>query len=108
MIIGHATLLALLYEEVGHLLDGMVLCTGGVAGLRQKFLAALKALDLERAPYSLGCIRGGGATWHFALSQNIGAPQYRGRWESEKTLRHYVQQGLVAIALSGIKRETVA
>ncbi len=30
--------------------------------------------------------------------QNLGAAQNRGRWENSRTLGHYVQQGLAALA----------
>ena len=35
----------------------------------------------------------------FGHSQNLGSAQYRGRWDSAATVRHYLQQALAMQAL---------
>jgi hypothetical protein len=46
--------------------------------------------------YTLGGLRGGGATAHFLLNKNMPLLQRRGRWTSLKSLDHYIQiQGAI-------------
>ena len=96
-----------LHAAVGHLHADALLCQGGRRGLTQRFRAACKRVDLEQAPLSLGSIRGGGATHHFTQCQNLCALQFRGRWESNRTLAHYLQQGLASLAYARLAPNTI-
>lgn len=65
---------------------------------RKKFSDALKALSFEKwdfRPYSL---RRGGATHAFSQHGSMDKLLIAGRWQSQKTARLYVNQGLAVLA----------
>jgi len=69
------------------------MCPGGVSGLGARFAHAKDVLGLRSSPYTLGGLRGGGAVAHFQRHQNLGLLQFRGRWETQRSLQHYLQEG---------------
>ena len=58
------------------------------------FKLALEEMQLGACGFTLGSLRGGGATHHFRVHQNVGQLQYAGRWARAETLRHYLQTAL--------------
>ena len=56
-------------------------------------------------PYSL---RRGGATWHFAAGKSLDATIVRGRWQSSKTARIYIEDAVAAEVAAKMPREAVA
>lgn len=58
------------------------------------FKQALDEMHLATCGFTLGSLRGGGATYHFRVHRNIGQLQYAGRWARAETLRHYLQTAL--------------
>ncbi|CAE7682844.1 unnamed protein product [Symbiodinium sp. CCMP2592] len=58
------------------------------------FKQALEEMHLGTCGFTLGSLRGGGATYHFRVHRNIGQLQYAGRWARAETLRHYLQTAL--------------
>ena len=55
---------------------------------------ALEMLELQGCHYTLGSLRGGGATHHFRVHRNLGQLQYAGRWKRLETLQHYLHEAL--------------
>ena len=58
------------------------------------FKLALEEMQLGICGFTLRSLRGGGATHHFRVHQNVGQLQYAGRWARAETLRHYLQTAL--------------
>ena len=67
----------------------------------------LVELGLSSTSYTLGSLRGGGAVSYFRKTQNLGALQYRGRWDNAGTLGHYLQEGLAALAFAKLDEKTL-
>ena len=60
--------------------------------------------------YSLGGLRGGGATLAFLVTDSVAYVQRRGRWGSAKTLDHYVQESVAAMTMNAwppVERERI-
>ncbi|CAE7196758.1 unnamed protein product [Symbiodinium sp. CCMP2592] len=55
---------------------------------------ALSRLDLADRGFTLGSLRGGGATHLFRVTENIARVQYHGRWSRQETVKAYLQEGL--------------
>ena len=66
----------------------------------KRFVWYCNFLGLPEGLFSLAGLRAGGATDHFNHFANIAALQYRGRWDSIKSVSHYVQQANGILALS--------
>eukprot|EP00971_Amphidinium_carterae_P265941 5275636-Amphidinium_carterae.1 len=71
-----------------------LLSPGGTMGLQRKFLLLKDMIGIGSSPWTLASIRGGGCV-HFVLhSQDMDYLQWKGRWASQKSMRHYMQLGL--------------
>ena len=55
---------------------------------------ALEELDLGEKKFTLGSLRGGGATHFFRVTENIARLQYHGRWARQETVKSYLQEAL--------------
>ena len=58
------------------------------------FKEALTELHLGECGYTLGSLRGGGATHQFRRHRNLGQLQFAGHWSRPETLQHYLQEAL--------------
>ena len=56
------------------------------------FKEALSELLLSECNYTLGSLRGGGATHQFRRHRNLGQLQFAGRWSRPETVQHDCQQ----------------
>ena len=92
-------LLALLLDHTfGHLPPQALLLPGGLAALRRDFAWALRRLGLAESPHTLASLRGGGAVFEYMQQARLDRIMMRGRWDSEATLKHYLQVGLASFA----------
>eukprot|EP00971_Amphidinium_carterae_P064672 1281609-Amphidinium_carterae.1 len=82
------------------------LVRGGLRELHRKFDYLRAALHLERSPFTLSTLRGGGAVWHIQQCQSLAMLQWRGRWASERSVQHYLQLGLAAAEMASLDQET--
>eukprot|EP00971_Amphidinium_carterae_P330867 6464124-Amphidinium_carterae.1 len=82
-----------------------LLCAGGQVSLSLRFAALKRALGLEKSPFSLASLRGGGSVHYMRTIGNVSWLQYRGRWESAKTMGHYLQAGTAMMAMAAIPRD---
>ena len=62
--------------------------------------------DLAEEGFSPGCFRAGGATFAFLTGCGISRIRIRGRWTSERTLEHYIQEGNCMLALKNTSEAT--
>ena len=63
--------------------------------LNARFAAGLEVLGVpygQHHGYTLGGLRAGGITAFFEETQDIGLTRWRGRWDSMRSLEHYVQE----------------
>ena len=67
--------------------------------------AGLTALGIDPSLFTLGSLRGGGATEDFILHENLGRTQYKGRWRSPQSVGHYLQQALAILATIRLSSE---
>ena len=83
-------LIKLLQVAIERGLPGDLLVLGGTTYLRKVFNLLLKKLGLQGRGYLLYSLRRGGATSMFRAIGNLGAVLVRGRWQSQKTARQYI------------------
>ena len=102
------SLLAVAAKEFASLPPTASLCPGQLRGLTERFKYLKQVTGLTNAPFTLASMRGGGAIHHFRTHQNLGLLQYRGRWESAKSMQHYIQMGSAALAYSQLPADTQA
>jgi len=72
-------------------------------GARSAFMTVQRLAGFNLPPFTLRSWRGTGATAHFRKYKIIGRTRDRGRWENERSLRHYLHEALarqVSILLS--------
>ena len=75
------------------------------------FSSGLSLFGAGDKGFTLGSLRGGGATHHFRVHENLGRLQYHGRWAKAETLRFYLHDALAAqvdARLSNESRELIA
>ena len=60
------------------------------------FKDVLAELSLDSVGYTFGGLRAGGATSHFRVRRDIVSLQYLGRWQSLRTISHYLQEAMSA------------
>jgi len=77
----------------------VALCTGGSLGLRQRFRALVCGLRLPPETYTPGSLRPGGAIAHHLAHNDLGRLLFHGRWDSVKTVQHYLHEG-VAVSVA--------
>ena len=78
----------------------------GSPAVRARRLAALFAagLDALRVPYGqrdgfvLSGLRAGGVTAYFQATQDLALTRWRGRWDSARSMEHYIQEAPCAAA----------
>jgi hypothetical protein len=75
------------------------------ASLRIRLQAYLRQLGLAADFVTLGGLRAGGATYHYFCFHDVLALQRRGRWQSFKSLDHYIQES--AVVLTTLEWETL-
>ena len=78
---------------------------------RTKFHQLLALLQLQRFGFKWYSLRRGGATYNFGRHGNMGLTLQRGRWESSRTARIYITDGLQALnelTLTDDDRERIA
>eukprot|EP00971_Amphidinium_carterae_P236640 4696746-Amphidinium_carterae.1 len=79
-----------------------LLMPGGAAALQRKFLSLKEMIGIRTAPWTLASVRGGGCV-HFALhSTDMDYLQWKGRWASQRSMRHYMQMGLGVASFSSL------
>ena len=84
-----------------------LLVPGGSVALNARFQQLSRACRTHHLPYSPASLRGGGAV---ALLQSLGLSElmFRGRWDSVKSLTHYLQEGLAGLAICHLSPATAA
>ena len=63
--------------------------------LAAKFAAGLRALSVpygQAEGYTLGGLRAGGTTAYFEATSDLQLTRWRGRWDSMKSMEHYIQE----------------
>ena len=88
----------LLLRDDRQLLSGDRVMRLSPAQFNRVFVAAIKFLkwnDLGVKPYS---VRRGGATLHFRTHGNMASTILRGRWQSSRTARIYIEDGMATLA----------
>eukprot|EP00971_Amphidinium_carterae_P352884 6492761-Amphidinium_carterae.3 len=82
--------------------ERVLLSPGGAVGLQRKFLSLRTLVGIQNAPWTLASVRGGGCV-HFALHSNdMDYLQWKGRWSTQRSMRHYMQMGLGAASFSSL------
>ena len=99
VVIDDPKLLSFFSRVWGNLKPGEALMPGGNVALRRLFVSASKVLSTQSAPWTLGSLRGGGLCHFFSTTGNITAAQFRGRWDSARTLSHYLIEAMVLLSL---------
>ena len=72
---------------------------GSAADFSRRFAAALQLRELAHIGFTPAGLRAGGATHHFLTFQDVPRIRRRGRWLQERTLEHYLQEGVYALQL---------
>eukprot|EP00971_Amphidinium_carterae_P258329 5127379-Amphidinium_carterae.2 len=103
------TVIDLLVRVFGNDPPHRSLIAGGTKGLQMLFNRVRTAMGLQDTPWTLATLRGGGAVAYLRQSGgNIVWLQFRGRWESFRSMRHYVQAGLAMQAFASLPEGTKA
>ena len=89
----------------GTLQGRKVLSPGGKKGFDKRFAALARHLKIGHL-FSPACLRGGGAVEYFERTGNLGELQYRGRWEAQKSMLHYLQQGMATTVWATLDPDT--
>eukprot|EP00438_Fugacium_kawagutii_P006830 Skav227028 [mRNA] locus=scaffold456:256501:257304:+ [translate_table: standard] len=50
-------------------------------------------------------LRGSGASWQFHCTEDVGRIMWRGRWQSRRTLEHYLQDVMGQVLLANLTQE---
>ena len=66
----------------------------------------LAVLGVPAKLFSLGSIRGGGATEDWIMRENLGRVQFRGRWKNPNSVQHYMQEATACLATLQFSRRT--
>eukprot|EP00971_Amphidinium_carterae_P033232 654250-Amphidinium_carterae.1 len=105
--IDDTTVADLLVRTFGSDPPNRCLIAGGSRGLQTFFERVHLALNLQNTPWTLATLRGGGALAYLRQTGgNIIWLQFRGRWESAKSMRHYIQAGLAMQAYAALNQDT--
>ena len=101
----------LLAATFGNLGSGDYLWPQSPATLRKCFNLLLQALGFDttrssnRAPYDLGSLRGGGATFLLQQTENADLVRRKGRWLSSKVMEIYLQEASVSTYTSKMSQK---
>eukprot|EP00971_Amphidinium_carterae_P105700 2093188-Amphidinium_carterae.1 len=79
---------------------------GGLLRLQRHFVQCKRALQLSSSSYTLGSLRAGGAVEFLRRTSNAAGLQVRGRWTTQKSMYHYTQMSLAAVAISRLPDDT--
>ena len=71
--------------------ERVLICPSGKKGIDRRFGLLTEALGVSRW-FSPGCLRGGGAVAFFQATGSLGQLQFKGRWECQNKLLHYLQK----------------
>lgn len=80
------------------------LCAQQAYGLRRRFRQLLVALGIDGSAYSPGSLRPGGAVAFHLAHDDLGKLLYHGRWDSVRTVQHYLHEGASAAVSSCLPR----
>eukprot|EP00971_Amphidinium_carterae_P327124 6458298-Amphidinium_carterae.3 len=81
---------------------GSPLLAEGLRMFYRKFEALRCHLNLQHSPFTPATLRSGGATWYIRQTQSLSMLQWKGRWTSEKSVQHYLQLNLGAVASAAL------
>eukprot|EP00971_Amphidinium_carterae_P154168 3057567-Amphidinium_carterae.1 len=73
-----------------------LLWSQGLVEFLHMWRQGLAVLGLTAMPYVPSGLRGGGATHHFLMHQDVPRLRRRGRWQTERTLQHYLHEVVYA------------
>ena len=90
---------------VGRLPEGSLLWPGSPQAARRMFKQLLRALGIS-LPFTLACLRPGGATHFFLQDTEVGRLKLWGRWTSEKTLVRYLQEATAMLVKTKLSRDS--
>ena len=76
--------------------------------LSRSLQEALTSLEIPPGLFTLGGLRAGGATHHYLVCQNVPVLQRRGRWQSSRSLDHYIQEAAVVLSTLNIPEHVSA
>eukprot|EP00971_Amphidinium_carterae_P352836 6492748-Amphidinium_carterae.2 len=105
VLIEDALVLNFLDGLLGGLPPVTLLVAGGLPVLSKRFDALKSVLGLQASPFTLASLRGGGAVHYMRTVGNVSWLQYRGRWESAKSMGHYLQAGSAMLAMVNISEQ---
>ncbi len=94
--------------RVAQLSPHELLCGHDPRTMRTMFHQFMRILSLQDGGYKWYSLRRGGATRHFQAVGNLDSTLYRGRWESSRTARIYLAEGLAALCEIQFSAETSA
>ena len=63
-----------------------------------RFSVLLNFLGLYNSGFTPACLRAGGATYEYLWHFSVGRLRLKGRWASEKSLDHYIQEATSLLA----------
>ena len=98
VVLSDPVLLAFVHAWVPQMAPDTPLYGGGAQGIRRDFTRLCRTAGLPAQgwrPYSL---RRGGATAHFLQFGSLDRTAVRGRWQSTKTARIYINEGIATLA----------
>ena len=85
-----------------------LLCGGGTAGLRGRFRALLRGLGIPESLYSPASLRPGGTIAYHLRCDDLGRLLYHGRWDSVRTVQHYLHEGVAAVTAAALPPRAAA
>eukprot|EP00971_Amphidinium_carterae_P067399 1334639-Amphidinium_carterae.1 len=101
-LIDDAPVVALMQRVCGNDPPTSLLLRGGLKEFYRKFEAIRVHLQVASTPFTPATLRGGGATWYIRQTQSLSLLQWKGRWTSEKSVHHYLQLNLGAVAFAAL------
>ena len=68
----------------------------------------LESMGLSKCGFSLGSLRGGGATARYMAGISIEQFLFQGRWRSVNSLQHYIQEAVASLVIAKLPASAVA
>ena len=65
-------------------------------------------LELQKRGFVLSGLRAGGITAFYNATGDLAACQWRGRWDSARTMEHYIQEAPMALAYADLPSDVRA
>eukprot|EP00971_Amphidinium_carterae_P010666 210726-Amphidinium_carterae.2 len=106
VVVLDAPLLRLLTWLVGSDHPSRLLVPGGLVRLNQVFNFSRQLLRIPAGQFTLGGLRAGGAVDFLRATHDPHSLQYRGRWESTRSMYHYMQVGAGMATYARLSQET--